>query len=216
MHINQSMDVTVNTHTFARKALANHDTAHNYHHALLVLQNAIKIMVGLESMNVANIDEQVVMYSSLFHDIIDHKMYPGIDQDKLFESIIQPFFVEENLTHLSSRVKYIICNMSWSKQKEPNSIEMSIVMDADRLEAIGCIGIARTFAYSASSHASNHVSNPLTAVVDHYHEKLQYIGDNMFTTVGKQLASERRMQMTTFFMEFMKQIQVTTPNSQPI
>ena len=105
---------------------------------------------------------------------------------------------------LINKICSIINSVSFSRNKDiiPDTIEKMIVQDADRLDAIGAIGIARTFAFGGKHNRS------LESSIDHFHEKLLLIKDMMNTSEAKKLANERHAFLEAFIEEMNKEIQI--------
>ena len=97
----------------------------------------------------------------------------------------------------------VINAVSFSKNrgKHPESLEGKIVQDADRLDAIGAVGIARTFSYGGCK------GRPLTDTVQHFHDKLLLLKDEMNTETAKQMAESRHQFLITFLKELEKELE---------
>ena len=161
---------------------------HGIDHTMRVWRNAMKIAEKEEC------DKDIVSLASLLHDADDHKLFHTEDNANA------RFFLEEHDVEpdVIETIIGIINSVSFSKNrgKHPDSIEGMVVQDADRLDAIGAIGIARTFLYSGSHGRSIQDS------VDHFHEKLLLLKDEMNTDTGKKLAEERH----DYLLSFLKQL----------
>jgi uncharacterized protein len=140
---------------------------------------------------------------------------------------LAPFFQRFNYPQDKvDKIIYIILNISWRKELEnkdfveQNQVELNIVRDADRLDAIGAIGIARCFAYSgakyrplyvesikpiknitAAQYNQQAVKNESTAI-NHFHEKLLSLKDRMKTVTGRRLAEQRNEYMIGYLKQF--------------
>ena len=104
----------------------------------------------------------------------------------------------------TDRICEVINSVSFSKNrgKKPETIEGQIVQDADRLDAIGAIGIDRTFAFGGKHNRS------LESSIDHFHEKLLLLKDMLNTEKAKELAESRHLFMELFLDEWEKETEV--------
>ena len=162
-----------------------HDTAHS----LRVYRNTLHL-----SDFYPDCDKRVVLLAALLHDVDDHKLF-----DTENNANARRFLETQNLsTEEIEQICSIINNVSFSKNrgKRPESIEGKIVQDADRLDALGAIGIARTFAYGGKNGRS------LEDSLQHFHDKLLLLKDEMNTAEAKRLATERHKYLEGFIAEF--------------
>lgn len=180
------------------------DASHDFAHIERVLKNAEEI---LQKESAAN--EEIVRLAVLLHDVDDAK-YQTEGQLTAID-ILQTIGAPDNL---SQQVLACIESVSFSggNAKKLTSIEGAIVRDADRLDAIGAIGIARTFAfggargrklYDGSEKARDQMSEAdyrgrETASVTHFYEKLLLLKELMVTEEGKRLAQQRHDYMVGF------------------
>ena len=165
---------------FVKTNTSSYDESHDFNHALSVFENCQKI-VELEGLDV---DWDIIGYSALLHDVCDHKYTSSITKDELFR------FIEENLNHEKAKhVLSIIDNVSYSKEakgklttlQEPYQTYRDVISDADKIEALGEVGLRRCIQFS-EAHNGN--------VIEHCHEKLLKLLPNGFirTKAGKELA----------------------------
>ncbi|MFD1203938.1 HD domain-containing protein [Sporosarcina contaminans] len=190
----------------------NFDASHDFDHIDRVMKNAEKIMKTVEE-----VDEDIVRLSVLLHDIDDPKYQSESNMSAM--EILKKIDLDD---HLAADVMKTIESVSFSggNEKEIVSIEGAIVRDADRLDAIGAIGIARTFAYGGakgrklydaeevarSSMSEAEYRSKKTASVTHFHEKLLLLKDLMVTDEGKRLAKERHNFMVSFLQQLENEI----------
>jgi len=202
----------LNCIAFAQSALLNAEGGHDWFHIERVWKNA-KLIARQE-----NCDSEVVELAALLHDIADSKFHDGDEE-------IGPKTARAYLgtTTLAARkidhVVAIIENISFKGGHNPRthqSIELDIVQDADRLDALGAIGIARTFNYGGFKNRA--IYDPKIApnldmtkeeykkstapTVNHFYEKLLLLKDLMNTRTGKKLAEERHTYMVAFLEQF--------------
>ncbi len=197
----------------AKQQLEQDFSGHDYEHALRVVSNSQKL---LKQCNL-DVNPDIVLCGSLLHDVADHKFgYDDSDRERIIgELLISSGYDNQQFIEA---VVHIANNISFSKAVDKNhlSTEALIVQDADRLEAIGAVGIARTFAYGGSKNRSMYNSqfniehkqqNPEDRdTVYHFYEKLLLVKDDMNTEVGKNEAISRTEFMELFLEQFYKEI----------
>ena len=197
---------------FVKKELQNAEGGHDWWHIYRVWNNA-KIISKNEKA-----DLFVVELAALLHDIADSKFYNG--NEEIGPAKAREFLSKINIGgKISEHVINIIQNVSFKGGKEKrtfNSIELDIVQDADRLDAIGAIGIARTFNYGGFKNRE--IYNPNihpnlnmtkeeykksnAPTINHFYEKLLFLKDRMNTKTGRKLAEERHKFMLYFLEQF--------------
>ncbi|MEY8371090.1 HD domain-containing protein [Aerococcaceae bacterium 50-4] len=204
---------------FARERMAFDPTGHDYWHADRVAKLAQKLYVA--DYGASNVEALMVIEAAAYlHDTIDDKLVSDIifsqmEVEKLLDELDFSSASRENIL-------FTIQHMSYSKNLTTQyelSIEGQYVQDADRIDALGAIGIARTFAYGG--HANNEIYNPTIPVIDaknkedyrnhpstainHFHEKLLKLEHSMNTESGKVIAHERTNYMRQFLDQFMNE-----------
>ncbi|MGL4688077.1 MAG: HD domain-containing protein [Fusobacteriaceae bacterium] len=183
-------------------------SGHDWWHTYRVYKNSIKI-ANME--NNSDIDIFILKVSALLHDIADHKE-GYTDHDR--KNIITDLLVNLNVQNESIyKIINIVNSISFSKGKIPEFLEGKIVQDADRLDAIGAIGIARTFAFGGNHNRI--LYNPEKKSLDksvnnsdsiqHFYDKLLLLKDKMNTPSALKLAQERDSFMKIFLDEFYKE-----------
>ncbi len=191
------------------------DASHDMDHILRVLQNARVIMDGMQG-----IDRTAVELAVFLHDIDDpkYKTAGGPSAAELLEELKVP---ESSASHVLAIIRSV--SFSGGNETVIESPEAAIVRDADRLDAIGAIGIARAFAYGGakgrklydtaesarSGMTEEEYRSKQTATVTHFHEKLFLLKDLMVTDQGRQLAEERH----EFMAAFVRQLERETGES---
>jgi len=187
-------------------------TGHDWHHIDRVRNIALKLAES------EGVDTEVVELSALLHDIADHKFH---DHDLSAGPAKAKAIILEygGSQELADRVGQIISETSFKGagvETPVSSIESAVVQDADRLDAIGAIGIARTFAYGG--HRNQPIYDPdlkpvahdnfeayaktRTSTINHFYEKLLLLKDRMHTKSGKKMAAERHDFMQSFLDQF--------------
>ncbi len=190
------------------------DPAHDFDHIMRVFKNAQKICKK------ENAHEKLVLSAVLLHDIVS---YPKSDKRSKLSSIksaekskkiLKKFnFTKEEIQTISDAIH----DHSFSRNKIPATIEGKILQDADRLDAIGAIGIARVFAVSGSEKrpfynvkdpfCKNRVPNDEIWALDHFYRKLFKLESLMNTKSGKIEAKKRTKVLKAFLNELKKEIQ---------
>ena len=161
---------------------------HDAEHSMRVYRNALMI-----ADNEPVCDREIVALAALLHDADDHKLF-STDNNANARTFLKKEQVPEEKI---DRICEIINSVSFSKNKghRPETIEAQVVQDADRLDAMGAIGIARTFAYGGEH------GRPLEESVQHFHDKLLLLKDLMNTETGKTIAEKRHMFLEVFLKE---------------
>ncbi len=204
-----------NTIVFVKETLQNAEGGHDWFHIQRVYNNALEIAKR------ENADEFVVALGALLHDIADSKFHNG--DETVGPRIASEFLVKQQVTsEVKDHVIKIIENISFKGGNEVQkftSPELNIVQDADRLDALGAIGIARTFNYGGfkgrplydpaiapNLNMTKEEYKASTApTVNHFYEKLFLLKDRMNTKTGRQMAEERHEFMEHFLEQFFKE-----------
>jgi uncharacterized protein len=138
------------------------------------------------------------------HDVGDYKLFQNpakalSDMDDFLRSI---HVLEEHITEIHQAIE----NISFSKGKIPSSLEGEVIQDADRLDAIGAIGIARTFAYGGSTgQLIYHDVNKDGTSVQHFYDKILTLKDTLHTDAAKRLAETRHAFVELFLRQFFEE-----------
>ncbi len=196
----------------AMKIYESFDASHDYSHIKRVMKNAEEILLKESAA-----DKKIVRLAVLLHDIDDVK-YHSEDNPSVSEIMSKSGVNLE----LASQVLSCIESVSFSggNAKELTSLEGSIVRDADRLDAIGAIGIARTFAFGGAKGRKIYDTDEIirenmseteyrergTASLTHFHEKLLLLKELMVTKEGKRIAENRHAFMLSFLKQLDKEI----------
>lgn len=196
-----------------KKWMRKNDPAHDFEHVLRVYETA-KMICTEEKAN-----KKLVLYSVLLHDIAS---FPKNDKrskisstksSKEAKKILKKFsFPDEEIKIISNAIE----DHSFSKHKKPTSLEGKILQDADRLDAIGAIGIARTFAVGGSENRPFYnKSDPFCSIrnpndqnwtLDHFYKKLLVIESKMNTKSGKKEAKRRTKILRRFLTDLKREI----------
>lgn len=208
--------IIAHTIEFVKQELENAEGGHDWFHIQRVWKNALTI-ASTES----EADLLIVQLGALLHDIADSKFHNGDETVGPAKTAV--FLQRFNLSittidHVVNIVKHISFKGGNEAQKF-RSLELDIVQDADRLDAIGAIGIARTFNYGG--HKGRAIYDPTiqpnlnmskeeykastAPTINHFYEKLLLLKDRMNTEKGKQMAEERHQFMEQFLHQFFKE-----------
>lgn len=203
------IDITI---AFVKAQLAHAEGGHDWFHIERVYNNAMLIAKGEEC------DLLVVQLGALLHDIADSKFHDGdetVGPTLAWRFLSAQGVAEETIIHVVN----IIENISFKGgnfEKKFDSVELNIVQDADRLDALGAIGIARAFNYGGFKNRG--LYDPAVApnlnmdkeeykkstapTITHFYEKLLLLKDRMNTPTGKQIAESRHNYMEAFLEQF--------------
>lgn len=202
------------TIAFVKETLKDAEGGHDWFHIQRVFNNTL-LIAKEEQVNVL-----VVSLAALLHDIADPKFHDG-------DESIGPRLSEQFLTSMAVDTKSIrhvitiIKNMSFKNSFENNdqkftSKELQVVQDADRLDAIGAIGIARAFNYGGFKNRAlydpdiapnlhmtkEEYKNSSAPTINHFYEKLLLLKDKMNTTTGRKIAENRHEYMLGYLEQF--------------
>lgn len=192
-------EIIQNTLIYIKDFFKNDYSGHDYYHSLRVYNNAIKIAEN-EKLS-CNLD--IVKLIALLHDVDDYKIspYTSINLDNA-----KNFLTKQNLNiNTINKILINIKNLSFNKKLPASSltIEGKIVQDADRLDAIGAIGIARTFAYGGTKGTMLYdPENKKDSTIKHFYDKLLKLEQLMNTEYAKKLAKERTEFLQIFLNQF--------------
>lgn len=200
------------TIAFVKSQLKHAEGGHDWFHIQRVLNNAMLIAKG------ETVDFFIVQLGALLHDIADSKFHNG--DETVGPKVAREFLMDLNID--SSAIEHVIKiieNISFKGGNEPQqfkSLELDVVQDADRLDALGAIGIARTFNYGGFKNRAMFdpeikpnlkmtkeeykASNDPT--INHFYEKLLLLKDKMNTQTGRQIAEKRHQFMEVFLDQF--------------
>ena len=200
---------------FVEEKLAGEGSGHDWWHIYRVW-NLAKNIAGQEGANLI-----IVELSALLHDIADWKFHNG--DDSIGPKLAEQFLVENQVERrVIDPVIEIITSISYKGAGVPtpmNTLEGKVVQDADRLDAIGALGIARTFAYGG--HKNRLIYHPEEKpvlhqsfedykknqghTINHFYEKLLLLKDRMNTASGKRLAEARHQFMQAYLDQFYRE-----------
>jgi uncharacterized protein len=208
-------EILNNTVEIVKQKLKDAEAGHDWFHIERVWKNARKIA------QTENCDIFIVEIAALLHDIADSKFNDGNEEigPETAKNILESLNLDEESIN---NVVQIIRNISFKgghKYSDFNSVELQIVQDADRLDAIGAIGIARAFNYGGFKNRTLYdpeikpdlnmskeaYKKSAAPTINHFYEKLLLLKDLMNTESGKKLAEERHLFMEKFLDQFYKE-----------
>jgi len=201
-----------NTISFVKEMLKNAEGGHDWFHILRVWNNA-KLIAKNE-----NVNSFIVELGALLHDIADSKFHNG--NETVGPKVARAFLESEKVPdEIILHIEKIITNISFKGgnfEQNFTSLELDVIQDADRLDAIGAIGIARCFNYGGFKNrqlynpeiapnlnmTKEEYKNSEAPTINHFYEKLLLLKDKMNTVSGKKIAEERHQYMENFLQQF--------------
>ncbi|MBP2078284.1 HD domain-containing protein [Oceanobacillus polygoni] len=171
------------------------ETGHDFFHMRRVARIARRIAEAEQA------DVFLCEAAAWLHDVGDTKLFPNPNETvEKMNNFLASISLNEDQVHA---INHIISGVSFSKGDAiPDTLEGRIVQDADRLDAIGAIGIARTFAYGgANKQLLYHPTNKSNSI-QHFYDKLLKLKDLMHTETARALAKERHQYMEAFLKQF--------------
>lgn len=200
------------TIAFVKETLSNAEAGHDWFHTQRVFRNALLIAKD------EKVDVLVVSLGALLHDIADAKFHQGDETvgPKMARTFLNSLLVEKEVIE---KVCYIIEHISFKNsigknKNKTHPVELLVVQDADRLDAIGAIGIARAFHYGGFKNrtlydpdiapnlelSKEEYKNSKSPTINHFYEKLLLLKDKMNTKTGAKIALERH----DFLMQYLE------------
>lgn len=181
--------------SYVHREFSGEGTGHDFFH----LERVVKMGLRIASQEKA--DLFLTELAAWMHDVGDHKLNNGIDKS---EEQITAILNQINVPgHIIADVVTIVSQVSFSKGKTAETIEAKIVQDADRLDAIGAIGLARVFAFGGSKEREIYnPKQPGQTTIQHFYDKLLKLKDLMNTATAKQIALERHAYLESFLERF--------------
>jgi len=210
------VDLIAETKAFVKSVLQNAEGGHDWFHTERVYKNALLIVQS------EPVDQTIVELAALLHDVADSKFNngdetvgPRMAREFLFGKNVDSIIIE----HVVNIVEHMSFKNSLDSKQNFTSKEMEVVQDADRLDAIGAIGIARCFNYGGFKNRA--LYNPEVPpnlqmskdeykaangpTINHFYEKLLLLKDRMNTKTAQRLASSRHQFMLDYLNQFYKE-----------
>lgn len=197
---------------FVQNEMKNDKTGHDFNHALRVVNNAKKIMQQ-EGGN-----EKIIITACFIHDTIDEKLFVNVeDQINKVTSLLKK---EQYSSDEIEEILFIITNMSFHKQVKNDNLNFQIVQDADKLDALGSIGIIRTIQYGTTKsrlfYEKENLKNTngkisfnksTETTISHFYDKLLKLPTLMNTKTGRLMALKRIKIMNDFLDNFYQEME---------
>lgn len=189
-------------------------TGHDWWHILRVVNNAMTIQ------NSEGGNHELIELAALLHDVGDHKFHDDPNaQEKLITKLLTDLDARDTMIKDVLRVVKQVSFKGGKENLHVDSIEAKVVQDADRLDALGAIGIARAFAYGGSKKrmiyhpdespkdfaSFEEYKNDKGHTINHFYEKLLKLKDMMQTEIGRKMAKERHEFMVNYLRQFYKE-----------
>ena len=201
-----------NTIAFVKETLKGAEGGHDWFHIHRVYNNA-KLIAKNES-----VDEFVVALGALLHDIADSKFHDGdetIGPKKAREFLEKQYISENSIQHIENIIQHISYK-GGNFNQQFTSPELNVIQDADRLDAIGAIGIARCFNYGGFKNrelynpeippnlemTKEEYKTANSPTINHFYEKLLLLKNKMNTATGRRIAADRHVYMERFLEQF--------------
>lgn len=202
-----------NTIAYVKEVFAGDFSGHDYFHTMRVYKMATNLAIR------ENADLQLVQLAALLHDVDDRKLSPETceNKDRAVAYMREQGLHEETI----ELVKEIIGEVSFAGTDSvvPKTLEGKCVQDADRLDALGAMGIARAFAYGGNHNrvmydpeippalnmSKEEYRNHVSTTVNHFYEKLFLLKDMMNTNSAREIAKHRERYMKEYIDEFMNE-----------
>lgn len=206
-----TIDIIKETEQYVKKIHLNDFTGHDYAHINRVRKIALNI--GKEE----GADLFIVEMAALLHDTVDSKL---VDESVAYRHLYEFLNSIQLRDDIQQAILHILRNVSYkngSNHGKLQSLEGQVVQDADRIDALGAIGIARTFMFAGHFNEPMHDEslapfkkdhNGNSTAINHFYEKLFLLKDLMNTTTGKYIAQERTAYMVDFVEHFKKEWQI--------
>lgn len=191
--MNSNMTTVEAAMEFVKTLFKTDSGGHDAEHTMRVYRNALRIAEKEQGA-----DNEVISLAALLHDADDHKLFNTVDNANA-RGFLSSHAIAPEETEAIIRVINAV-SFSQNRGKHPETLEGMIVQDADRLDAIGAVGIARTFAFGGEHGRS------LGSSIQHFHEKLLLLKDGMNTETARQMAEGRH----AFMIEFLERYREET------
>lgn len=188
-------DIELAALKYAREFFRGDASGHDFYHTERVYKTALRLAEN------ENADLEIVALAALLHDVDDRKISPETAQEKKNAALfLESHGVDDKK---AAQILEIIGDISFSGGKVPRSIEGKCVQDADRLDAIGAVGIARAFAYGGSrGRAIYDPEDVALSSIGHFYDKLLKLKGLLNTESARAIAQERDSFMREFLGEF--------------
>ncbi len=165
---------------------------HDADHTLRVYRTAMDLAA-----QEPDCDREIVALAALLHDADDHKLFQTEDFANARQFLNTNGVPADRIERICKAIGEV--SFSQNRGRRPSTLEGKIVQDADRLDALGAVGIARTFAYGGEH------GRPLSDSIDHFYNKLLLLKDELNTEAARQIAEERHAFLEAFLRQYAKE-----------
>lgn len=191
--MNPYAPILLDAMAFVTKLFAENAGGHDAGHTIRVWQTAQEIAASEP-----DCDAELVSLAALLHDADDHKLFQTENNANARRFLEEHAVPAERIEQICEAINAV--SFSKNRGKRPRTLEGKIVQDADRLDAIGAVGVARAFAFGGEHGRS------MSDTVEHFYDKLLLLKDEMNTEAGKALAEDRHAFLEQFLAQFYKEI----------
>ena len=211
-------EIIIRTENFVKDTLKGAEAGHHWSHIERVVKNARSIAV------LENADLFSVELAALLHDIADSKFHKGNEElgpersERFLKDLQLPADIVDHVVNIVKHVSFKN-ELQTHEEEVFDSIELSVLKDADRLDAIGAIGVARAFHYGgfknrllydpsiepAVNQSKEQYKKSKAPTINHFYEKLLLLKDKMNTKAGRMMAEERHAFMESFLEHFYRE-----------
>lgn len=199
--------------TFVHGYMSKYDNSHDYQHILRVVSNANRILQAeLHTDQNTTYDTTTLFLAALLHDVGDHKYaQPGEDIETQIAHVLRTHGASDTL---AQTVQTIVKHVSYTHEvRNPTAVlqvleahpELAIVQDADRLDAIGAVGIGRCFSFGAAKFPEQGMGR----AVEHFEVKLCKLEGMMKTSTGREMARRRTRVLEEFREEWREETELS-------
>ena len=190
----QTGQLTQEAIEYIRNLFRGNADGHGFDHSLRVWRNAMMIAESEDC------DPRIVSLAALLHDADDYKLFATENNANARQFLDVHGVAREEADRICAAINAV--SFSKNRGKRPETAEGRVVQDADRLDALGAVGIARTFAFGGGH------GRPPEDSIAHFHEKLLLLKDMMNTEKAKEIAEERHAFMEDFLREWDRETKV--------
>lgn len=191
--MNPYAPILLDAMAFVTKLFAENAGGHDAGHTIRVWQTAQEIAASEP-----DCDAELVSLAALLHDADDHKLFQTENNANARHFLEEHAVPAERIEQICEAINAV--SFSKNRGKRPRTLEGKIVQDADRLDAIGAVGVARAFAFGGEHGRS------MSDTVEHFYDKLLLLKGEMNTEAGKALAEDRHAFLEQFLAQFYKEI----------
>ena len=177
---------------YVKELFRDNAGGHDADHTLRVYRTAMML-----ADRASDCDRDLVALAALLHDADDRKLFDTEDHANARAFLKANGVSDERIERICTAIDEV--SFSQNRGRRPTTLEGQLVQDADRLDALGAVGIARTFAFGGEH------GRPLHDSIDHFYDKLLLLKDELNTNAARQIAEERHAFLEAFLREYEKE-----------